>query len=118
MEFHEERFMKKLPVWFRTVSVISGLLTASTASATTGYFALGYGAKAMGLAGAVVSNPQDTASIAVNPASITAIGERVDAGLRFFIPKREAELETSRLSCPGCAPIGFDVDDKHIVAVL
>ena len=104
--------MKKLPVWFRTVSVISGLVAASTASATTGYFALGYGAKAMGLAGAVVSNPQDTATIAVNPAGITAIGERVDAGLRFFSPKREAELETSRLSCPGCAPIGFDVDDK------
>ncbi len=64
------------------------------------------------MAGAVVSNPQDTASIAVNPAGITAIGERVDAGLRFFMPNREAELNTSALSCPGCAPIGFDVDDK------
>lgn len=103
--------MNRVPVWFRMLAVISGLAAASTAAATTGYFALGYGAKAMGLAGAVVSNPQDSATIAVNPASITAIGERVDAGLRFFSPRREAELETSA-SCPGCAPISFDVDDK------
>ena len=104
--------MNKVPVWFRTAAVISGLVVVSTASATTGYFALGYGAKAMGLAGAVVSNPQDTATIAVNPAGITAIGERADVGLRFFNPYREAELETSAFNCPGCAPIGFDVDDK------
>jgi len=103
--------MNKVPVWFKTATLVAGLAAASTTSATTGYFALGYGAKAMGLAGAVVSNPQDSASLAVNPAGITAIGERVDVGLRFFMPKREAELETSA-SCPGCAPIGFDVDDK------
>jgi long-chain fatty acid transport protein len=93
-------------------AVVAGLAAVSTTSATTGYFALGYSAKAMGLAGAVVSNPQDSASLAVNPAGITAIGERADVGLRFFMPKREAELETSALNCPGCAPIGFDVDDK------
>jgi len=104
--------MNKVPVWFRTAAAISGLVAVSTASATTGYFALGYGAKAMGLAGAVVSNPQDSATIAVNPAGITAIGERADVGLRFFNPYREAELETSAFSCPGCAPIGYDVDDK------
>ena len=98
--------MKKVPAWFRTAAVISGLAAASTASATTGYFALGYGAKAMGLAGAVVSNPQDSASLAVNPAGITAIGNRVDAGLRFFSPRREAELETSAFGAT------FDVEDK------
>jgi len=107
--------MKKIPVWFRTVSVFTGLIAASTASATTGYFALGYGAKAMGLAGAVVSNPQDTATIAVNPAGITAIGERVDVGLRFFIPKREAELSTAvpeNAFFEGSAEITYNVDDK------
>jgi len=98
--------MNKVPVWFRTAAVISGLVAASAASATTGYFALGYGAKGMGVAGAVVSNPQDSASIAANPASITAIGERVDVGLRFFMPTREAELETT------AAGGTFDVDDK------
>jgi long-chain fatty acid transport protein len=98
--------MNKVPVWFRTATVISGLVAASTASATTGYFALGYGAKAMGLAGAVVSNPQDSATIAVNPAGITAIGDRADVGLRFFNPYREAELETSAFGAT------YDVDDK------
>jgi long-chain fatty acid transport protein len=98
--------MNKVPVWFRTAAAISGLVAVSTASATTGYFALGYGAKAMGLAGAVVSNPQDSATIAVNPAGITAIGERADAGLRFFNPHREATLETSAFGAT------FDVDDK------
>jgi long-chain fatty acid transport protein len=98
--------MNKVPVWFKTAAVVAGLAAASTTSATTGYFALGYGAKAMGLAGAVVSNPQDSASLAVNPAGITAIGERVDAGLRFFSPRREAELETSAFGA------SFDVDDK------
>jgi len=98
--------MRKLPVWFRTAAAVSGLIAVSTASATTGYFALGYGAKGMGLGGAVVSNPQDSATIAVNPAGITAIGERVDAGLRFFSPRREANLETSAFGAI------YDVDDK------
>ncbi len=51
----------------------------------------------MGVAGAVVSNPQDTATIAVNPAGITSIGERVDVGVEFFSPKRKGELDTSAL---------------------
>jgi len=98
--------MNKVPVWFKAAAVIPGLVAASTASATTGYFALGYSAKAMGVAGAVVSNPQDSATIAVNPAGITAIGERADVGLRFFNPHREAELDTSAFGAT------FDVDDK------
>jgi len=88
------------------VAVVSGLVAATTASATTGYFALGYSAKGMGVAGAVVSNPQDSASIAANPAGITAIGERTDVGLRFFNPYREASLDTSEYGAT------FDVDDK------
>lgn len=98
--------MSVRPVWFTAAALIAGLVAATPASATTGYFALGYGAKAMGVAGAVVSNPQDSASIAVNPAGITAIGERVDAGLRFFSPHREAELETSAFGAT------YNVDDK------
>jgi len=98
--------MKRVPVWFRMAAVVSGLVAATTASATTGYFALGYSAKAMGVAGAVVSNPQDSATIAVNPAGITAIGERADVGLRFFNPYREAELSTTAVGGT------FDVDDK------
>jgi long-chain fatty acid transport protein len=87
--------MKKIPGWLKAVSAVAGLSVTGMASATTGYFGLGYGAKAMGIAGAVVSNPQDTATIAVNPAGMTAVGERVDVGLRFFNPNREAVLKTT-----------------------
>jgi len=89
--------MTRLSGWLVVVLAAGGLIVSSLASATTGYFALGYGAKAMGVAGAVVSNPQDSATIAVNPAGITAIGERVDVGLEFFTPQRKAELDTSAL---------------------
>jgi long-chain fatty acid transport protein len=98
--------MKRIPGWLRATTCLSILLAASSASATTGYFALGYGAKAMGMVGAVVSNPQDSAVIAVNPAGLTEIGERFDLGMRFFSPIREAELNTSVVSGT------FDVDDK------
>jgi len=89
--------MKRLSGWLVVTLAAGGLIVPSLASATTGYFALGYGAKAMGVAGAVVSNPQDSATIAVNPAGITAIGERADVGLEFFSPQRKAELDTSAL---------------------
>ncbi|MBW2208812.1 MAG: long-chain fatty acid transporter, partial [Deltaproteobacteria bacterium] len=52
--------MKRLSGWLKTASVLTALAFTSTASATTGYFGLGFGAKAMGLAGATVSNPQDS----------------------------------------------------------
>ncbi len=101
--------MTRSPGLLKVVSLIAGLAITSTATATTGYFALGYGAKAMGVAGAVVSNPQDTATIAVNPAAMTVVGKRVDVGLRFFSPIREAQLTTSASPAP---VVTFDVDDK------
>ncbi len=98
--------MKNTRGIFRAMAFVSGMVCASAASATVGYFALGYGAKAMGLAGAVVSNPQDTAVIAVNPAGLTELGKRFDGGLRFFNPNREAVLNTSVVGA------NFDVGDE------
>jgi long-chain fatty acid transport protein len=86
---------------------------ASAASATTGYFALGYGAKSMGMAGAVVSNPQDTISAAANPASIGVVPEGWDAGIRFFSPIRDAKLMTSIVGAGSGLPSGaYDVQDE------
>ena len=107
--------MKNYSVWLKTVLLITVLGCTSTAMATTGYFGLGYGARAMGLAGAVVSNPQDSATIAVNPAGMTAVGERVDVGLRFFNPNRKAELSTmvpAGAFGPGTEAITYNVDDE------
>ncbi|MFW2438397.1 MAG: OmpP1/FadL family transporter [Arenicellales bacterium] len=91
----------------KAASIISALAMTSTASATNGYFSLGYGAKSMGLAGAIVSNPQDSMAASVNPAGMGMVGERVDAGIEFFNPgDRSAKLETSALGA------NFDVEDK------
>jgi long-chain fatty acid transport protein len=87
--------------------VLTALAFTSTASATTGYFGLGFGAKSMGLAGATVSNPQDAIAAASNPAGMALVGERVDINLRFFSPnERNAKLYTT--SAGGT----FDVEDK------
>ena len=65
---------------------------ASQASATTGYFALGYGPKSNGMAGAVVAAPQDATTSAVNPAGMSLIEEWADFSLMLFSPIREAAL--------------------------
>ena len=90
--------MKRAADWLRVASIISGLAFTATASATTGYFQLGYGAKSLGLAGATVSNPQDSIAASTNTAGMALVGERVDAGITFFSPgDRSAKLETSAL---------------------
>ena len=99
--------MNKTTGWLKAASIISALAVTTTASATTGYFSLGYGAKSMGMAGAIVSNPQDAMAASVNPAGMGMVGERVDAGIAFFSPgDRSAKLETSALGAT------FDVEDK------
>ncbi len=99
--------MNRTSGWLKAASIISALAVTTTASATTGYFSLGYGAKSMGMAGAIVSNPQDAMAASVNPAGMGMVGERVDAGIAFFSPgDRSAKLETSALGAT------FDVEDK------
>ncbi|MGB5443258.1 MAG: outer membrane protein transport protein, partial [Gammaproteobacteria bacterium] len=98
--------MKKISAIFQTALLVAALGFTSTASATAGYFAIGYGAKSMGLAGATVSNPQDSITASVNPAGMALVGERADFSVRFFSPIREAELKTTAVGGT------FDVDDK------
>ncbi len=69
------------------------ILTVTPVQATTGYFSLAYGAKSTGLSGAVVANPQDSLAAAANPAGMSQVGPRIDAGLLFFSPSRSAELD-------------------------
>lgn len=76
-----------------TTSVIAMALS-SICQATTGYFALGYGPKSTGMAGATVAAPQDSLAAAVNPAGMGLIGERADLSLRIFSPIREVALNS------------------------
>lgn len=62
------------------------------ASATNGYLADGYGIKAEGVAGAGIAFPQDSLTIATNPAGLLAVDNGVDVGVDLFVPRREASL--------------------------
>ncbi len=75
-------------------------------NATVGYFALGFGPKSSGMAGATVAAPQSAMAGAINPAGMALVGERADLSVRAFSPSRDASLHTSTLSG------NFDVDDK------
>ncbi len=67
-------------------------LVCAPASATNGYFADGYGIKAEGEAGAGIAFPQDTLTIATNPAGLVSVADAFDAGVDVFLPRREATL--------------------------
>jgi len=72
--------------------LIAGGLVSPMAHATNGYFAHGYGMKAKGMAGVGIALPQDSLAAATNPAGMVMVGSRVDLGLDWFSPKREANI--------------------------
>jgi long-chain fatty acid transport protein len=82
---------RRTPV-LRRVALAAALAAPALAGATNGYFAHGYGIKAQGLAGAGIALPQDGLAAATNPAGTVEIGNRVDLGLGWFIPRRSADI--------------------------
>ncbi|BAI73458.1 long-chain fatty acid transport protein [Azospirillum sp. B510] len=78
------------------LSAIAGLVLAAsvphTAAATDGYFTHGVGTQAKGMAGAAIAYPKEALSIAVNPASATALGNRFDIGAEYFRPTRSSTI--------------------------
>ncbi|MCB2067411.1 MAG: TonB-dependent receptor [Erythrobacter sp.] len=67
-------------------------LASSGAQATDGYFLNGVGPKAKGMAGVAIALPQDALAAANNPASISALGARMDFDVEIFVPDRGAEI--------------------------
>lgn len=82
--------MKKRIVF--NAMLLAGILSSSVASATTGYFAEGYGVKAKGMAGVGIAFPLDALAAATNPAGMVMVGSRLDLGLEWFKPDRGAEV--------------------------
>ena len=70
----------------------AALLLGATAPAfaTDGYFSHGYGMKAKGRGGASIAMTGDAFGGANNPATMVRSGNRIDAGVDFFMPEREA----------------------------
>lgn len=75
--------------------IIGGLIAAALSTpafATNGYFAHGYGVKSQGMGGVGIALPQDALAAASNPAGMAWIGDRLDLGLTWFRPDREATI--------------------------
>jgi long-chain fatty acid transport protein len=81
--------MTRLHTAFR-LTPLAALFVAGSALATNGYFPHGYGIKAKGMGGASVAMAQDSLGGATNPASMVFSGARMDFGLEWFSPRREA----------------------------
>jgi long-chain fatty acid transport protein len=72
--------------------LITGSLASPLVHATDGYFAHGYGMKALGMGGVGIALPQDALAAATNPAGMVMVGDRVDFGLDYFRPVRDAQV--------------------------
>lgn len=70
----------------------AALLASLPAQATNGYFAHGYGTKSEGIAGIGIALPQDSLAGATNPATLSAVGSRLDLGAALFKPVRRGEI--------------------------
>jgi long-chain fatty acid transport protein len=69
---------------------VMGIALPGAALATDGYFAHGYGMKALGRGGAAIAMTDDSYGGANNPASMVWAGNRFDIGVQWFRPDREA----------------------------
>jgi len=91
--------MKKLFL----ATVLIGFGVSTSANATNGYLAHGYGIQSNGAGGVGIALPQDTFVIASNPAGIAWLNDRLDFGITYFRPDRQAEIEGSPLPINGKA---------------
>ena len=64
------------------------LALSSNVYATNGYWSYGYGAQSKSMAGACVAMTLGSMCAASNPASMVHVGNRLDYGLSYFVPKR------------------------------
>ena len=68
----------------------AGLCAGPAAWATNGYFPHGYGIKAKGMGGVSTAMAEDALGGATNPAKMVFVGSRLDLGLEWFSPHRDA----------------------------
>ena len=77
---------------FATASIVPLVLLPGMAMATDGYFSHGYGVKSQGMGGVGIALPQDPLAAANNPAGMVMVGDRLDVGVDWFRPIRDAEI--------------------------
>ncbi len=117
------RFKKNLFGAVLSASLVFGMSNIS--HATNGYYMTGIGAESLGMAGAVVANPQDASTILQNPAGIAWLeGSTVDIGGAIFMPIRSINGHKSNsnlyvIPSAGLAinPLGCNCDTPHFFTV-
>lgn len=86
---------------------LAGMLAGmNSASATEGYFALGYGPVQRALGGAGVAHPTDAMSAAVNPAAAARVGHEFNMGIEAFVPLRGYDATGTFFVPPGSVDSG------------
>lgn len=92
--------MKSLPRKALATAIAAGIAFPMSASATNGYFMIGFGAKSRGMGGVGVAYPQDALAAASNPAGMAEIDMdtmRIDVGGEFFNPPRAVRHDSAAL---------------------
>jgi len=100
------------------VATAAAILAPATASATTGYFSLAYGAKSRGIAGAATALSQDTYAAAVNPAGMAKAVGTNDVGILVFSPIRSASTPSTGNLDHGSGSSGFIIPSGGFVRKL
>lgn len=91
------------------------LCISSSALATNGYFAHGYGTQSKAMAGAGVALALDGLSAASNPAAVARLKRRTDLGLAAFMPQRGYTSQgTPTGACASAQQCTFGVGPQHI----
>jgi long-chain fatty acid transport protein len=98
---------RKLKTLF--VALAAAGLVPQVAHATDGYFANGYGMKAVGMGGAAVAVAQEPFGGAINPGAMSFLGNEWQLGVAWFSPRRGAERTGSgQAGIDGSADSGSD----------
>jgi len=90
------------------------LAIAPAVYATNGLAPTGVGQVHKAMGGAAVANPENTTSIATNPASITAISDGYDVELELFKPNRTVIRKALPPQMGGIASESYKGDEKSI----
>jgi len=80
----------------------AGVMASPLANATNGYFPIGYGQKNEAMGGASIALPLDSIAAANNPAGMVMVGDRMDVGLTWFRPNRNADI-SGNVCGAGCS---------------
>jgi len=80
-----------------SLTMLLGIFFPIIASATNGYFQIGFGAKQRGMGGASVAYPTDGLASSVNAATMVDLGTRFDIGADLFIARSGVFVDSDEL---------------------